>query len=262
MAMRGLAGRTAIVTGAAGGIGSALTARLLEEGCKVVAVDLTEEAVRRSCPASAADRLHVVAADVSLDTGPKSYVEAALRRFEGVDLFFNNAGIFGQPNSIVDMPVEDFDRVMAVNVRGVFLGLQAVMQRMIQQGRGGAIVNTASLGALRPSLKCAGYGASKSAVVALTTVAALENGRYGIRVNAICPGFIDTVWFEKSMTPESLERLRKGVAGSVPLKVASKAEDIAGAAVFFASPAARHITGETLMVDAGIHLGYAPLTMR
>src|SRR5271157_5483097 len=101
MAMRGLAGRTAIVTGAAGGIGSALTARLLEEGCKVVAVDLTEEAVRRNCPASA-DRLHVVAADVSSDTGPKSFVEAAVRRFEGVDLFFNNAGIFGEPNNIVD----------------------------------------------------------------------------------------------------------------------------------------------------------------
>src|SRR5580692_11781558 len=123
MAMRGLTGKTAIVTGAAGGIGSAVTARLLDEGCRVVAVDLAEEAVRRSCPAGA-DRLHVVAADVSTDKGPQSYVEAAVRRFSGVDLFFNNAGIFGQPNCIVDMPVEDFDRIMAVNVRGVFLGLQ------------------------------------------------------------------------------------------------------------------------------------------
>jgi NAD(P)-dependent dehydrogenase (short-subunit alcohol dehydrogenase family) len=83
-----------------------------------------------------------------------------------------------------------------------------------------------------------------------------------IRVNAVCPGFIDTAWFEKTMAPESLERLRAGVAASTPLKVASRAEDVAGAAVFLASPAARHVTGETLLVDAGAHLGFASLSMR
>ena len=83
-----------------------------------------------------------------------------------------------------------------------------------------------------------------------------------IRVNAICPGFIDTPWFGRAMAPEPLERLRAGVAASMPLKVASTAEDIAGAAVFLASPASRHMTGETLLVDAGLHLGYAPLAMR
>src|SRR5207245_10649591 len=97
----------------------------------------------------------------------------------------------GEARRIVDLPVEAFDRVLAVNLRGVFLGLQAVLRRMIEQGRGGAIVNTASVGALRPDAKCAAYNTSKSGVVRLTQVAALEHGRHGVRVNALDPGFVD-----------------------------------------------------------------------
>jgi len=105
------------------------------------------------------------------------------------------------------------------------------------------------------------YAASKGALITMTLSLARALAPR-IRVNAICPGFIDTPWFGRAMADDSLERLRAGVAAAAPLKVASKAEDIAGAAVFLASPAARHITGETLMVDAGTHLGYAPLSMR
>jgi NAD(P)-dependent dehydrogenase (short-subunit alcohol dehydrogenase family) len=105
------------------------------------------------------------------------------------------------------------------------------------------------------------YAASKGALITMTLSLARALAPK-IRVNAVCPGFIDTPWFGRAMDEESLERMRAGVAASMPLKAASTAEDIAGAAVFLASPAARHITGEALLVDAGLHLGYAPLSMR
>jgi NAD(P)-dependent dehydrogenase (short-subunit alcohol dehydrogenase family) len=125
----------------------------------------------------------------------------------------------------------------------------------------GAVVNTASIAGVTGIGSSVPYAASKGALTTMTLSLARALAPK-IRVNAICPGFIDTVWFEKSMTPESLERLRAGVAAATPLKVASKAEDIAAATVFLASPASRHITGETLLADAGTHLGFASLSMR
>lgn len=185
MGLRGLAGKTAIVTGAAGGIGAAVVTRLLEEGCQVVAVDLQAEALGQAL--GARDRLQLVGADVATEDGTAAYLQAAVARFGGVDLFVNNAGVFGERKPLVEMPVAAFDQVMAVNLRGVFLGLQAVLRRMIAQGRGGAIVNTSSVGALSSSPNCSVYNASKTGVISLTQVAANENGRHGVRINAVCP---------------------------------------------------------------------------
>src|SRR3984957_9959253 len=125
----------------------------------------------------------------------------------------------------------------------------------------GAVVNTASLAAVMGIGSSVAYAASKGALVTMTLSLARALAPK-IRVNAICPGYIDTPWFGRGLPPEGLERLRKGVAASTPLKVASTAEDIADAAVFLGSPASRHITGETLMADAGTHLGFAPMGMR
>jgi NAD(P)-dependent dehydrogenase (short-subunit alcohol dehydrogenase family) len=123
------------------------------------------------------------------------------------------------------------------------------------------VVNTASIAGVLGIGSSVPYAASKGALITMTISLARALAPK-IRVNAVCPGYIDTPWFGRAMPPEALERLRQGVAAASPLKVASTAEDIAGAAVFLASPAARHITGESLIVDAGTHLGYAPLAMR
>ncbi len=123
------------------------------------------------------------------------------------------------------------------------------------------MVNTASVAGVLGIGSSVPYAASKGALITMTLSLARALAPK-IRVNAVCPGFIDTPWFGKGVDAASLERMRAGVAASMPLKAASTAEDIAGAAVFLASPAARHITGETLLADAGLHLGYAPLAMR
>jgi NAD(P)-dependent dehydrogenase (short-subunit alcohol dehydrogenase family) len=125
----------------------------------------------------------------------------------------------------------------------------------------GAVVNTASIAGVLGIGSSVPYAASKGALITMTISLARALAPK-IRINAICPGYIDTPWFGRGMSPESLERMRKGVAAGTPLKAASTAEDIAGAAVFLGSPASRHITGETLMADAGTHLGFAPLGMR
>ena len=125
----------------------------------------------------------------------------------------------------------------------------------------GAVVNTASIAAVTGIGSSVAYAASKGAMTTMTLSLARSLAPK-IRVNAVCPGFIDTPWFGKAMPQERVARIREGTAASVPLKVASTAEDIAVSAVFLASPASRHVTGETLLVDAGLHLGYAPMGMR
>jgi 3-oxoacyl-[acyl-carrier protein] reductase len=247
--MKGLAGKTAIVTGAAGGIGRSVTARLLDEGCQVLAVDLSEDAVRAACAGLPRERWDAVAADVRDDDAAAGYVAAAVERFGGVDLFFNNAGIFGEPRRLVDLPVESFDRVMAVNLRGAFLGLQAVLRQMIAQGRGGAIVNTASVGGLRPDARCVAYNTSKAGVVMLTTVGALENGRHGIRVNAICPGFIDTAMLAEATGGHATE-----IAAQHPLRRIGQPDEIASFVAYLLSEESSFQTGGVYTVDGGLSL--------
>ncbi|NKQ56089.1 SDR family oxidoreductase [Amycolatopsis sp. K13G38] len=248
--MRGLAGKIAIVTGAAGGIGSAAVARLLAEGCRVVAVDLDEDDIVKACGEVDGDRFVAVAADVSTPDGCAAYVKQAVHRFGAVHLFLNNAGIMGVRMPIVDMPVAEFDRIIAVNLRGVFLGLQAVIRQMIAQGEGGAVVNTSSAGALRPYVNSAGYGTSKNGGISLTKVAALENGSHGVRVNAVCPGSTATPLLTAAFGAEGAEKS----GDHLPLARVASPDEIAALMVYLLSDDASYQTGGVYTVDGGLML--------
>lgn len=185
----GISGMSAIVTGAAGGIGLAVAQKLSEDGASVLMVDIDGAELNRQ--AAALPGARAVVADVSQEAGVDEYVQRALDAHGRIDLFFNNAGVTGALAPITEQTMADFDRVIAVNVRGIFLGLRAVL-RVMERQQAGAIVNTASVAGFRSGANTAPYVASKHAVIGMTRSAALEAGDFHVRVNAIAPGWIDT----------------------------------------------------------------------
>ncbi len=260
-------GWVVVVTGASTGLGRAIAVETAGRGAKAVIINFAsnqaeaEETARRVDAEGA--RGVLARGDVALDADCRA-IAAAAEPFGRIDALFNNAGVTKFANDHADLEAvssDDFLRLYAVNVVGPYQMIRAARALLEAAPQPGAVVNTASVAAVIDIGSSVPYAASKGALVTMTLSLARALAPK-IRVNALCPGFIDTPWFGKAMTPESLERLRAGVAASMPLKAASTAEDIAGAAVFLASPAARHITGEALLVDAGLHLGYAPLAMR
>src|SRR5262249_21055274 len=201
--LRGLADQVALVTGGAGGSGAACARRLAAEGAQVVVVD-TDEARARVVAESLPGPATWVAADVSEEAGVARYLDVAVSRFGRVDLHHLNAGIAGSLTALPDLTAGEFDRVMAVNVRGVFLGIRAAFRQFARQdpvpGRPGAIVITASIGSLRGSADLLPYQTSKHAVLGLLHGAAVYGGPLGIRVNAVAPGIIPTELF--AATPD------------------------------------------------------------
>ena len=241
--------KVGIVTGAAGGIGLAVVQRLYDEGASVVAVDVQADKVTKVASGFAGGRVIGVGADVSTEAGCEAYVAAAVKHFGGVHVFHNNAGVLEKAQvAIVDMAVEEFDRVHAINVRGVFLGLKYVMRQMIAQQSGGAIVNTASIAALRARAQAAVYGSSKRAVVGLSNSAAAEGGRHGIRVNAICPGPVDTPMVQ-AMGPKS-DSLKGQFSTQVMDRYANPRE-IANFVCYLLSDEASYQTGGVYTIDGG-----------
>lgn len=247
-------GRVVIVTGAAGGIGRAATARFAAEGASVVAVDLDPEGLAEIVAAveAAGGSAHAVRADVTQSADVEAYVGAAVDRFGGVDVLFNNAGVEGAVSPLEAYPEATFDNVMAVNVKGAWLGMRHVAGAM--RARGGAIVNTASGAGLRGTPELIAYGASKHAVIGMTETAAIELAPAGIRVNAVCPGPIDTRMLEAISAgkfPEDPELFLKLSDERIPMGRRGKPEEVVALVTFLASDDALYMTGGWHTVDGG-----------
>jgi 3alpha(or 20beta)-hydroxysteroid dehydrogenase len=251
----GFDGQVAVVTGAAAGFGLAVSTRLAEEGARLVLVDRAADQLHEA--AAKLSGLPVVA-DVSQESEVDGYVRAAMEAHGRVDLFFNNAGIEGRMAPMTELSVEDFDRVWAVNARGVFMGLRSVLTVMKPQ-RSGAIVNTASMAAIKGAATFSPYIASKHAVLGLTKSAALEGAPYGIRVNCVAPGHIDTRMaraLTAQINPSDPEGVFAAVSESVPLgKRYGTAVEVANLAVWLLSPEAEYVSGALYLIDGALNAG-------
>jgi NAD(P)-dependent dehydrogenase (short-subunit alcohol dehydrogenase family) len=240
-----------LVTGAASGNGHAIASRFLADGAFVVAVDVGADGLERAATgwAGHGDRVVCITADVSDAADMDAAVATAVERFGRLDVLVNNAGITGTQaaTTVHETPIDEFDRVIAVNVRGSFLGCRAALPRMLEQG-GGVIVNIASVAGLVAFPGRAAYSTSKSAVIGLTRSIAADYAARGIRCNAVCPGMIDT-----PMTRWRLEQpaLRAQILERIPQREIGEASDVAGAVAFLAGPDARYFNGATVVLDGG-----------
>jgi NAD(P)-dependent dehydrogenase (short-subunit alcohol dehydrogenase family) len=239
--------KVAIVTGAGSGIGEAIARQLAEQGAMVVAADLNEKGA--SQVAAAIERDGRTAVGIRQDVGDpvsvKKSVEFALEKFGRLDVAVNNAGITGDLAPLADYSLEGWDRVIAVNLSGVFYGMKYQIPAMLRSG-GGSIVNIASILGSVAARDSAGYNAAKHGVVGLTKTAALEYSKDGVRVNAIGPGYIDTPLLQ------ALEKeVYDGLVGLHPIGRLGKPEEVAQLAVFLASDRASFVTGSYHLVDGG-----------
>jgi NAD(P)-dependent dehydrogenase (short-subunit alcohol dehydrogenase family) len=242
-----------VVTGGAAGFGRAVGRRLLADGARVALVDRDKDALAATAAELGA---FPITADVSDEAEVDAYVAAALAEFGRIDLFFNNAGIEGVMKPMTELAVADFDRVMAVNARGVFLGLRAVLRVMKSQDGGGAIVNTASMAGIRGGATFAPYVASKHAVVGLTRCAALEGAPFGIRVNALAPGHIDTRMardLTAQINPDDPVGVFERVSKSVPLGRYGTADEVANFATWLLGDEASYVSGTTHLIDGALN---------
>jgi NAD(P)-dependent dehydrogenase (short-subunit alcohol dehydrogenase family) len=247
-----LSDSAAVVTGAASGIGRAIARRLADEGAAVVVADVrdapreggvpTHEAIR-----AAGGHARFVETDVTDRAAVKAAVAACVERYGSLDVAVNNAGIFPDQVEIDEVTEATYDRVLGVNLKGVYLGCQSAVDRMKAQASGGAILNTSSIAGLFGYDRSSAYCASKGGVTNLTRELAVEQGANGIRVNAIAPGIVETAQTLKDEGGVIGEHLNE-----IPLGRDGTPADIADAALFLVSDAARYVTGQNLVVDGGL----------
>ncbi len=247
-----LNGKVAVITGGASGMGRSTVLRFLREGAKVVIADYNERTGADTLAAAAAEGLGGDARYIKVDVAREQDIEAmfacAVDSFGGVDIVFNNAGVGGAIGPLTETTVADWDYTFDVLAKGVFLGIKHAARIMRAQGRGGAIINTASVAGLSGDAGPLVYSAAKAAVISLTQSAAVELGPDRIRVNAICPGFIAT----PLASGGNEDSTRTAFAKSQPWPDYGRGDHIAGAALFLASDDSEFVTGEALIVDGGL----------
>ncbi len=236
-------GRTVVVTGGGSGIGFEMARLFLEDGARVFAADVHADSVPEG-----ATPVHV---DVANEADVKSLIDLAASSDGSIDVLCNNAGV-GSSTDPVECSVEEWDRVFAVNSRGVFLGIKHALAYMLPR-RSGAIVNTASVAGLVGFKDRTAYCASKGAVIALTRQVALQYAAFGIRCNCICPGTIDSPWIEDLLAKEAdPETARRSLIERQPMGRLGIPAEIAKAALYLASDEAAFITGTALVIDGGL----------
>jgi NAD(P)-dependent dehydrogenase (short-subunit alcohol dehydrogenase family) len=251
-----LDGKVAVITGGASGIGAAAVRLFVEEGCRVVIVDVQDDKGARLAVelGKSSAYLH---ADVSRESDVSGAVAHALSRFGRLDCLYNNAGLGGVSGPIAEIPVDGYDQTMGVLLRGVFLGMKHAAPIMTQQG-GGSIISTASVAGLQAGYGPHIYSAAKAAVVHLTRSVAMELGESGVRVNCICPGGIATPIFGAALGVSGAEADRVAETMKVvlmslqPIQRAGLPEDIARAALWLASDDSSFVNGHALIVDGGL----------
>jgi 2-deoxy-D-gluconate 3-dehydrogenase len=252
-----LSGKTAIVTGGAMGIGLGIVSRLAEAGASVIIADVNEEAGDAAVK-SLSEKGYTTAfikTDVASERDVKAAADFAVKTYGSIDILVNNAGIY-PIIPVMSMAVADFEKVLAVNLRSVFLFTKAAAEVMIRQGRGGRIINVTSVDALHPSsVGLAVYDASKHGLWGFTKNTALELAPHNIQVNALAPGGIATpgTGAGKPPTPE-MDLILKKFAEKIPMKRMGEADDIGKVALFLASDLASYMTGTQVVVDGGVLL--------
>jgi NAD(P)-dependent dehydrogenase (short-subunit alcohol dehydrogenase family) len=238
------AGKVAVVTGGAHGIGLATARRLSDEGARVVILDLDEQAL------AAVGDLETVRTDVTAQDDVAAAVGGIVERHGTVDILHNNAGRL-RAGSVTEVDVAEWDRTYAVNIRAMFLMCREVIPVMLRSG-GGAIVNTASTSGLVGEVGIPAYNSSKGAVIQLTRQLAAEYARQGIRVNCVCPGWIPTGFNDPVLEGLTEDEVQAMVEATVPAGRQGTAEEIAAAVCFLASPDASYVSGHALVVDGGL----------
>lgn len=248
-----LQGKVAVITGGAGGIGRAAGRLFVREGADVLLVDLDAASLQSACDEVGSNRVSHCVADVSRDEDNRAMVALAEERYGGVDVFLANAGIEGAAQPIVDYDEAMFDRVLAVNAKGPFLGLKAAIPAMNKRG-GGSFIITSSVAGVSGAPGIAPYGMSKHAVVGLMKSAAKECGPMNIRVNTVNPSPIETGMMrrlEEGLAPGASEAFRQQLEADIPLGRYGEPEDIAKIMLFLASDDSSFITGSVYMADGG-----------